>query len=257
MRKRQIKSSKSVCEQESATVYVKDGVMVGGALVDAGRKYKGVLHGTPGRDVIYGTSGKDEIHALGGDDVICGFGGDDLIFGGAGKDLIIAGEGDDRVRGQEGDDRIDGQGGEDVISGNEGEDLCIGEKVLGCEYSNMGSRPDPEDGLVVGPPDGFAREYLVARSKGIGEISQQLDRKGEVFLGQLEGFINPLATVATVNEALKKNEARIISSFEKSLLSIKIPTQKTKRELDEIARRLSETEAFISVGSIMVLTPNL
>ena len=65
------------CDGKSATIYVLDGVIVGGP--DNGKPFKGVLMGTPGGDVIVGTAGDDIILGLAGNDTICGGPGDDEL----------------------------------------------------------------------------------------------------------------------------------------------------------------------------------
>ncbi|MCZ6835739.1 MAG: hypothetical protein O7G85_08195 [Planctomycetota bacterium] len=72
----------SLCEGLQPTVYVDDrNVIVGGPL--HGRRYRGVLVGTPGADVFRGTSGNDLIVTVGNRDLdtICGNGGNDHITG--------------------------------------------------------------------------------------------------------------------------------------------------------------------------------
>ncbi|MGH3863842.1 PKD domain-containing protein, partial [Actinokineospora sp.] len=63
------------CLGRPATIFVRDGIIVGGP--DAGRRFNGILRGTPGPDVIVGTPGDDRIDAGAGDDAICGLGGND------------------------------------------------------------------------------------------------------------------------------------------------------------------------------------
>src|SRR5262249_24499525 len=67
------------CVGSPATIYVKDGRIVGGP--DDGKRYRGVLRGTAGDDVIVGSDGRDRIKGRGGRDAICGGGGDDDIEG--------------------------------------------------------------------------------------------------------------------------------------------------------------------------------
>ena len=141
------------CHGLPATIYVRNGRIVGGP--DHGKRYRGVLRGTPGNDVIVGTEGPDRIMGYGGDDTICGDGGNDLIDGGAGNDWIEGGAGHDRLRGQagndvirggddvdwieggHGDDRLDGGIGTNLLFGGAGVDTCVnGVGVAGCDATS-------------------------------------------------------------------------------------------------------------------------
>jgi len=123
-----------MCNGKLATIYVKDGKIVGGP--DAGQTYLGSLRGTPGPDVMVGTDGSDLIKGFDGDDTICGGDGDDRIEGGAGDDWIDGGKGNDLIKGQfgndtlfggEGNDRIEGGPGNDTLDGGPGSNILNGE----------------------------------------------------------------------------------------------------------------------------------
>ncbi len=158
------------CNGQTATVYVKNGLIVGGP--QNGQPFNGILNGTNGDDVIVGTAGSDEIHGRNGDDLICaragsdkveGDNGKDTIHGGPGSDLLTGNNGQDTVfggadsdellgndgvdvlcgRGQEdflrggnGNDRMDGGGSFDYLQGNNGQDACAnGESLQSCEQT--------------------------------------------------------------------------------------------------------------------------
>ncbi len=101
------------CFGEAATVFVADGIIVGGP--DHGLPYGGRLRGTEGADVIVGTDGNDRIEGGGGNDRICGGPGHDRIRGGKGNDHLFGGAGRDILRGGAGSDRCDGGPGADKI----------------------------------------------------------------------------------------------------------------------------------------------
>jgi cysteine-rich repeat protein len=170
------------CDGQTATVYVRDGKVVGGP--NDGNTYNAghtKLKGTSGPDVIVGTESKDKIEGRDGGDVICGLGGNDdiqgndgadTIYGGDGKDDINGGNGadvihggngkddlrggdgsdalcggaaNDDIRGGNGNDRIDAGSGEDDVRGNDNNDLCVnGEDVHSCE-STEGTVEECED----------------------------------------------------------------------------------------------------------------
>jgi len=68
----------TLCQGMTPTIYVNEaGIIVGGPL--SGKRFRGVLVGTPGNDVIMGTSANDLLVGAGGDDRICGNGGNDHI----------------------------------------------------------------------------------------------------------------------------------------------------------------------------------
>ncbi len=130
------------CNGKNATVYVRDGVIVGG--LHDGQPYNGSLIGTNGDDVIVGTESHDTILALDGNDTVCsgdasdaifggagddtllGGGGNDVIFGGAGNDVIEAGDGNDAAFGESGNDTVNGGAGKDAIDGGSGTDTVAG-----------------------------------------------------------------------------------------------------------------------------------
>lgn len=91
------------CNGLTATVYVKDGVIVGGP--DNGMPYTGSLIGTSGDDVMVGTEGRDAINGRVGNDTICALGGNDRLEGAAGNDTMFGGLGSDRFKGGAGTDR--------------------------------------------------------------------------------------------------------------------------------------------------------
>jgi len=131
-----------VCNCQPATVYVKDGIVVGG--VDDGKPYNGTLRDSSGDDIIVGTEGDDIIITGSQQDVVCGMGGDDTIYGGGqmdfinggpGNDIIygggqidtlVGGDGDDIIYGGDQRDDIDGGPGNDILYGDGQEDLIYG-----------------------------------------------------------------------------------------------------------------------------------
>jgi len=113
-----------MCAGQMATVYVQDGIIVGGRF--DGRVFQGALRGTNGDDVIVGTEGNDIIDAFGGDDLICGLGGDDILDGDQGDNIIYGGEGNDNMRALGGDDTFYGEGGDDTVQPNPGADTLYG-----------------------------------------------------------------------------------------------------------------------------------
>jgi Ca2+-binding RTX toxin-like protein len=90
------------CNGQEATIYVKDGIIVGGP--NNGAAYTGTLVGTSGNDVMVGTEGLDEIEGAAGNDTICAFGGADTIAGAAGNDTMLGGAGADNLNGAGGTD---------------------------------------------------------------------------------------------------------------------------------------------------------
>lgn len=90
------------CNGLEATIYVKDGVIVGGP--NAGAAYTGTLAGTSSSDVIVGTDARDAIDAKAGNDTICGLGGNDTLEGAAGNDTMLGGPGADKLSGASGTD---------------------------------------------------------------------------------------------------------------------------------------------------------
>jgi RTX calcium-binding nonapeptide repeat (4 copies) len=63
------------CSGHAATVFVRDGIIVGGR--DGGLPYHGRLRGTGGADVMVGTAGNDVLQGFGGNDWICAAPGND------------------------------------------------------------------------------------------------------------------------------------------------------------------------------------
>ncbi len=141
------------CFGRPATVFVRDGVIVGGP--DAGKPYRGQLRGTPGDDVIVGTPGNDRIIGQGGNDVMCGREGNDIIEGGPGHDMVDGGPGNDRIithggndviLGGDGDDYIEAGDGDDVVDGGPGGDLIKG------QFGNDVLRGGDGDDRIEGGP---------------------------------------------------------------------------------------------------------
>ncbi|WNO08497.1 ExeM/NucH family extracellular endonuclease [Teredinibacter sp. KSP-S5-2] len=112
------------CNGKQATVYVKDGMIVGGA--KDGRPYYGILVGTMEDDVIVGTDNNDVIRGKKGNDLICARGGDDYIRAGQGDDVVLAGDGMDLVYGGSGKDKLFGEKGHDFLNGNRDDDFLDG-----------------------------------------------------------------------------------------------------------------------------------
>lgn len=112
------------CLAEVPTIYVENGIVVGGPL--DGETYAGQLVGTSGADVIFGTDGVDNVDAAGGNDVICTFQGDDEVAAGGGADTVYGGGGADRLRGQGGADSLFGGSGADRLLGGPGNDTLLG-----------------------------------------------------------------------------------------------------------------------------------
>lgn len=153
-----------LCHCEAATVYVLNGLIVGGP--DDGEIFLGILRGGSGEDIIAGTNGSDIISGGTGNDKICGLDGDDVIsgengndiidggdgadtidgggagdviYGKGGNDIITGGQGNDEIDGGEGDDTIDGGNGNEVIYGGEGNDVINGDDGTDTICGNGGS----------------------------------------------------------------------------------------------------------------------
>jgi Ca2+-binding RTX toxin-like protein len=94
--------STPTCNGLAATVYVKDGKIVGGP--NDGQPYQGELLGTSGNDVMVGTSGRDAMNGRVGNDTICALEGNDRIEGAGGNDTLYGGLGADRFKGGAGAD---------------------------------------------------------------------------------------------------------------------------------------------------------
>lgn len=109
-----------VCQCVPATVYVKDGIVVGGP--DNGLPYNGTLRGGSGTDVIVGTNGSDIILTDVGGDLVCGEDGDDIIYGDNTGDMLDGGPGNDIIYGEGADDWLYGKAGDDTIYGGQGND---------------------------------------------------------------------------------------------------------------------------------------
>ena len=90
------------CNGLEATIYVKNGKIVGGP--NDGAAYTGTLAGTSRNDVIVGTDAADAIDGKAGNDTICGLGGKDSIEGAAGNDVMVGGPGADKLNGASGTD---------------------------------------------------------------------------------------------------------------------------------------------------------
>jgi Ca2+-binding RTX toxin-like protein len=117
-------SGPPTCFGQTATIFVEDGVVVGGP--GNGKPYQGTLTGTTGDDVIVGTDADDTIRGGNGNDLICGVAGNDALSGGAGVDHIDGGLGNDRISGDNGDDVLFGGPGVDQLAGGNGIDTLTG-----------------------------------------------------------------------------------------------------------------------------------
>ena len=102
------------CSGHAATVFVRDGITVGGR--DSGLPYHGRLRGTGGADVMVGTAGNDVLEGFGGNDWICAGPGNDLIKGGTGNDELFGEPGRDKLIGGAGSDRCRGGRGTDKVA---------------------------------------------------------------------------------------------------------------------------------------------
>ncbi len=112
------------CNGLEATIYVQNGVIVGGP--DNGKTYAGKFKGSKGNDVIVGTEGNDKVEGGNGNDTICGLGGNDSLKGNNGNDVIDGGSGNDKVDGGNDDDQLIGGDGDDSVEGNDGNDTLNG-----------------------------------------------------------------------------------------------------------------------------------
>ncbi len=155
------------CFGARATIYVSQGVVVGGPL--DGRLYRGTLTGTRGSDVIVGTTNADTILGEGGGDIICSLGGADTITGrsvsrldaGSGNDRVTLTSGTDALLyGGAGDDtftldyvsgRVDGGSDNDNISAAEGVVELWG--ASGRDRLALSRTRNPGSGLYGGPGD--------------------------------------------------------------------------------------------------------
>jgi Ca2+-binding RTX toxin-like protein len=113
------------CEGVNATIYVRNGKIVGGTA--SGATFNGTLNGTNGADVIVGTSGNDYIRGFQGNDRICGRDGNDYIRGDQGNDIIRGGQGNDYLYGDVGIDTLSGNAGNDYLFGGNGDDTLCGQ----------------------------------------------------------------------------------------------------------------------------------
>ncbi|MEL6525252.1 MAG: calcium-binding protein, partial [Chloroflexota bacterium] len=166
-------SSPLTCNGQQATVYVLDGVIVGGAL--DGSPYDGTLVGTNRNDVISGTNVDDTIRGGNGNDLICGFGRNDTINGQNGEDIIFGGDGDDEIRGANSNDTLFGEAGEDILLGNNGDDILAGgddidfcnggrgdDVAVDCENVNRAtSLPMPLDVCWIDNPNGNTSAWRI------------------------------------------------------------------------------------------------
>jgi hypothetical protein len=130
--------SAPTCNGQTATIWVKDGVIQGGP--NNGKTYKGKLNGTPGNDVIVGTSGNDAISAAGGNDLVCGGDGNDQLQGGDGDDTLFGQKGNDQLQGGNGNDTLSGGDDNDDLKGGDGNDEMTG--GTGADKFNGGSGTD-------------------------------------------------------------------------------------------------------------------
>lgn len=133
-------ASAPLCNGEAATIYVQDGIVVGGP--NAGQPFSGVLQGTAGHDVIVGTVKSDVLLGGAGDDVLCGLTGNDhldghtgrdTLYGGMGADVLQGGTHDDRLYGGSGGDFLDGEQESDLLCGQSGNDFFSGDPIDGAD----------------------------------------------------------------------------------------------------------------------------
>jgi Ca2+-binding RTX toxin-like protein len=116
--------SAPICDNQTATIYVQNGIIVGGP--DNGDSYNGTLRGSNANDVIVGTSTDDRIRGSNGDDVICGGDGNDELRGDNGMDRLFGENGADELNGGNGNDTLNGAAGVDELDGGNGDDLLVG-----------------------------------------------------------------------------------------------------------------------------------
>lgn len=107
-------SNVPMCDGKPATIYVRNGRVVGGP--NNGGFFFGFLVGTNGPDVIVGTQGNEIIQGRNGRDTICGRGGNDILQGQNGPDTIYGGPGNDLINGGNGPDSCFGGAGNDLIT---------------------------------------------------------------------------------------------------------------------------------------------
>ncbi len=138
-----------LCNDQAATIYVKDGKVVGGPL--NGQPFNGALVGTSGNDVIVGTDGPDGIRGNDGNDVICAKGANDGVDAGNGDDIVFGGDGSDGLKGGGGNDKLYGEGGFDSLEGGAHNDFLSG----GTETDGL-KGGDGDDVLCGGPGNGDA-----------------------------------------------------------------------------------------------------
>ncbi|MCX6799869.1 MAG: calcium-binding protein [Candidatus Falkowbacteria bacterium] len=132
-------SSIAMCEGKAATIYVKDGLIVGGP--DDGKVYSGTLNGTDKNDVIVGTANADTINGGKGTDVIRALGGNNIINENSdGSARIYAGKGNDTIHGGNKDNVIIDEGGNNTINGGNGKDYI--EAGSGNDTINGGNGKD-------------------------------------------------------------------------------------------------------------------
>lgn len=117
-------SPELVCNGQTATIFVEEGIIVGGPM--NGQVYHGILRGGNQADVIVGTNADDMIRGSNNNDVICGFAGDDTLQGENGFDVLLGGDGDDTLNGGNGNDTLVGAAGDDELIGNNGDDNLSG-----------------------------------------------------------------------------------------------------------------------------------
>jgi Ca2+-binding RTX toxin-like protein len=137
-------SAVAMCNGMTATIYVKNGKVVGGP--QNGQNFVGTLNGTAGADVIVGTTGPDNIFGKGGADTICGGAGPDNLSGDGGADWINGEAGPDKIDGGDQGDFIVGGPDGDNLKGEDGADtLCGGD--LG-DLMDGGDGADKLDGAA-------------------------------------------------------------------------------------------------------------
>lgn len=141
-----ISSPSMECNGLAATIYVENGVIVGGPM--NGQAYNGVLRGGNQADVIVGTNVADRIRSGNNNDTICSFDGDDNINSGHGKDTVFAGNGNDIINGGTGEDTLNGEGDDDRINAGSSRDT-----VNGGDGNDIINGGEGEDTINGGPGD--------------------------------------------------------------------------------------------------------
>jgi hypothetical protein len=112
-----------MCHDQTATIYVQNGVIVGGP--NNGQNYNGNIVGTPGNDVIVGPPDSSvNVFGNGGNDTICTGSANDTVSTTSGNDWIDAGDGNNSVGSGGGNDTIRTGSGNDSVTAGSGTDSC-------------------------------------------------------------------------------------------------------------------------------------